>query len=180
MTATGTSFRSMGDGRPVDLLPHVRQAMHGTEGEEWLVGSDSHNLGPHTIYATTVVVRYPGNGAHVVYRRDRGPKVTDLWTRLWGEVERSLAVARHLREEGRLPVRRIDMDLNSDERFGSNRLHAAAVGYIRSHGYEPRTKPDVLIASWAANVLCNGLGRMHEAPIHRSADRGDVTLQIDL
>jgi predicted RNase H-related nuclease YkuK (DUF458 family) len=168
----------MGDGRPVDLLAHLRRVLSEASGIELLVGSDSHNVGPHTVYATTVVVRYPRNGAHVVYRRERAPKVTDLWTRLWGEVERSLAVARLLREEGGLPVQRIDMDLNSDERFGSSRLHAAAVGYIRSHGYEPRTKPDPLIASWAANVLCNGLGRKHEAPILPNG--GDVTLQIDL
>ena len=50
----------------------------------------------------------------------------------------------------------------------------------RSHGYEPHTKPEMLIASWAANVLCNGMGRKHEAPIHGKVDRGDVTLQTDL
>ena len=73
--------------------------------------------------------------------------------------ERSLAVAQLLRTAGDIPVKRIDMDLNSDERFASNKLHAAAIGYIRSHGYEPHTKPDMLIASWAANVLCNGSSR---------------------
>ena len=61
-----------------------------------------------------------------------------------------------LRETGRIPVTRIDMDINSDDLYDSNKLHSAAVGYIRSHGYEPHTKPDLLIASWAANVLCNG------------------------
>ncbi|MCB0789890.1 MAG: hypothetical protein KDB75_11330, partial [Flavobacteriales bacterium] len=73
---------------------------------------------------------------------------------LWGEVERSLEVARTLSSEGHIPVSRIDMDLNSDPQYGSHRLHAAAVGYVRAHGYEARTKPELLIASWAANILC--------------------------
>jgi predicted RNase H-related nuclease YkuK (DUF458 family) len=151
-------FRSMEDGRQVDLFAFVREALDGRTDVEVMVGCDSHNHQLYTVYTTTVVLRYYRNGARVIYRREKAPKVTDLWTRLWGEVERSLAVAQLLRETGRIPVKRIDMDLNSDNRFASNKLHTAAVGYIRSHGYEPHTKPDLLIASWAANILCNGTG----------------------
>ena len=172
-------FKRMADGHPVDLLEVVHRVLASHPDVEVLVGSDSHNHGNHTVYTTTVVLRYRRNGAQVIYRREKQPKVNDLWTRLWGEVERSLAVADDLREE-RIPVQRIDMDLNSDARYGSFKLHSAAIGYIRSHGYEPHTKPDMLIASWAANVLCNGMGRKHEAPIHIEVDRGDVTLQTDL
>ncbi len=146
----------MEDGRSVDLFAFVHAALEGRKDVEVMVGCDSHNRQLYTLYTTTVVLRYHRNGAQVLYRREKAPKVVDLWTRLWGEVERSLAVAQLLRESGRIPVRRIDMDLNSDNRFASNKLHTAAVGYIRSHGYEPHTKPDLLIASWAANVLCNG------------------------
>jgi predicted RNase H-related nuclease YkuK (DUF458 family) len=156
MAAQQGLFRSMEDGRTVDLFAHVRAALAGRTDVEVVVGCDSHNRQRHTLYTTTVVLRYARNGAQVLYQREKAPKVTDLWTRLWGEVERSLAVAQLLREDGRIPVKRIDMDLNSDNRFASNKLHTAAVGYIRSHGYEPHTKPDLLIASWAANVLCNG------------------------
>lgn len=169
----------MYDGRSVDVLAQVRAVLERTPDVEVLVGTDSHNRSHHTVYSTAIVLRYHQNGAQVIYHRERAPKVTDLWTRLWGEVERSLTVATLLRETGNIPVERIDMDLNSDERFGSNKLHAAAVGYIRSHGYEPHTKPDMLIATWAANLLCNGTGLKHEAPIP-GRDEGDVTLQIDL
>lgn len=151
----GQVFRRMLDGTSVDLLQHVSTVLAHHADVEVLVGSDSHNRAHHTVYTTTVVLRFRRNGAQVIYRRERAPKVTDMWTRLWGEVERSLAVALWLRDDGQVPVRSIDMDLNSDERFGSHKLHTAAVGYIRSHGYEPHTKPDLLIASWAANVLCN-------------------------
>ncbi|HRH39981.1 MAG TPA: ribonuclease H-like YkuK family protein [Flavobacteriales bacterium] len=165
---TGTEgFKRMVDGSSVDVLSHVHHALAEGGKIEVLVGSDSHNHGKHTVYTTTVVLRYFRNGAQVIYRRDKEPKVTDLWTRLWGEVERSLSVAELLRAE-EIPVSCIDMDLNSDERFSSNKLHTAAVGYIRSHGYVAHTKPDLLPASWAANLLCNGMGRKHEAPVPAS------------
>lgn len=147
-------FKRMHDGSPVLLMEHVRAVVASDPNVEVLVGTDSHNRTSHTLYTTTVVLRFKRNGAQVIYRREKARKVTDLWTRLWGEVERSLAVAHALRNEGGIRVSRIDMDLNSDPQHGSHRLHATAVGYIRSHGYEPHTKPDLLIASWAANVLC--------------------------
>jgi predicted RNase H-related nuclease YkuK (DUF458 family) len=146
-------------------LTFVQHVLASSKDVEILVGSDSHNRANHTVYSTAIVIRYKKNGAQVIYRREKAPKVTDLWTRLWGEVERSLTVATWLKEVGHIPVLRIDMDLNSDARFGSHKLHTAAVGYIRSHGYEPHTKPDLLIATWAANILCNGSGAKHETPI---------------
>lgn len=179
-SSTLNGFRSMYDGSSVDVIRHVRGVLECSRDVEVMVGTDSHNRAHHTVYSTAIVLRFKQNGAQVIYRRERAPKVSDLWTRLWGEVERSLGVARSLREEGLIPVQRIDMDLNSDARFGSNKLHTAAVGYVRSHGYEPHTKPDMLIATWAANLLCAGSAHKHEAPIRRMADRGDVTLQIDL
>ncbi|MEZ4738043.1 MAG: ribonuclease H-like YkuK family protein [Flavobacteriales bacterium] len=157
-------FQRMLDGSAVDVLPHLRAVLSQHRDVEVLVGSDSQNRARHTVYTTTVVLRFRGNGAQVLFRRERAPKVTDLWTRLWGEVERSLAVAQALRDPGRIPVDRIDMDLNSDARFGSHKLHTAAVGFIKAHGYEPYTKPDLLIASWAADVLCSGSLRKHETP----------------
>jgi predicted RNase H-related nuclease YkuK (DUF458 family) len=159
-----TGFRRMVDGSDVEVLAHVRSVLSLHDDVEVLVGCDSQNRSRHTVYTTTVVLRFRRNGAQVIYRQERAPKVTDLWTRLWGEVERSLAVAQQLRDPGSIPVRRIDMDLNSDARFGSHKLHTAAVGYIKAHGYEPHTKPDLLIASWAADVLCGGTLRKHETP----------------
>mgnify|MGYP003393147414 CR=1 FL=1 len=148
-------FKRMHDGTPVHLINHVRTTLDHDPDVEILVGSDSHNRSEHTIYTTTVVLRYRQNGAQVIYRREKASKVHDLWTRLWGEVERSLEVAITLTQEGGVRVSRIDMDLNSDPRHGSHKVFHSAVGYVRAHGYEARTKPDMLIASWVANVLCN-------------------------
>jgi predicted RNase H-related nuclease YkuK (DUF458 family) len=148
-------FQRMHDNGPVHLLEHVRSVVDEVPGVEVLVGCDSHNRERHTIYTTTVVLRYHRNGAQVLYRRERTERIKDLWTRLWGEVERSLDVARTLTIDGGIRISRIDMDLNSDPRFGSHKLHTTAVGYVTSQGYQAGTKPDLLIATWAANVLCH-------------------------
>jgi predicted RNase H-related nuclease YkuK (DUF458 family) len=148
-------FRVMHDHSPVHLLDHVRTALDADPNVEVLVGSDSQNRAGSTIYTTTVVLRYHRNGAHVIYRSEKQQRIKDLWTRLWGEVERSLTVARALSDTAGVRVHRIDLDLNSDPRFGSHKLHTTAVGYVRAQGYEARTKPDMLIATWAANVLCH-------------------------
>jgi predicted RNase H-related nuclease YkuK (DUF458 family) len=147
-------FRRMADHRPIQLLDHVLEIIARDPGVEVLVGSDSQNHERHTIYTTTVVLRYHRNGAQVLYRRERTERIRDLWTRLWGEVERSLEVARTLSDVGGIRISRIDMDINSDPRFASHKLHTTAVGYVRSQGYETRTKPELLIATWAANLLC--------------------------
>ena len=148
-----TDFHVMDDGEAVHLIEHVKSRLRSQPDEEVLVGTDSQNRSGHTIYTTTVVLRYRKNGAHVLYRREKRERIRDLWTRLWGEVERSLDVAHQLMAGG-VTVSRIDMDLNSDPRFGSHKLHTTAVGYVRAQGYEARTKPELLIATWAANVLC--------------------------
>ncbi len=151
----GAGYRRMSTGEPVELVDHIKTALQEDPNIEVLVGSDSQNKGKHTIYATAVVLRYRGNGAQVMYKREKVEKITDLWTRLWKEVEDSIDIAKKLSSIANIPVKRIDMDLNEDPRFGSNKLHSAAVGYVRAHGYETHTKPNLMIASWAANVLCH-------------------------
>ncbi len=145
----------MADGSMVEPIGHLSGLLAVAPNALLRIGSDSQNLGDRTIYTTTVVLRYRANGAHVIHLRAKAHRITDLWSRLWGEVERSLAVAHWLSQEGHLPVHGIDLDLNPDPSVGSHLLYSAAIGLVRARGYEPRTKPELLMATWAANVLCH-------------------------
>jgi predicted RNase H-related nuclease YkuK (DUF458 family) len=78
-----------------------------------------------------------------------------MWTRLWGELQRSIDVAGYLKFECDIPIEQIDLDLNADPDFPSNKVFQAAVGYAQSMGYKAKTKPDLLLATWAANILVN-------------------------
>ncbi len=136
-----------------DVCEYI-SAMTSESDVEVHVGCDSQNHKRHTVYVTTVVFRFPNNGAHVIYRKERLPKISDMWTKLWGETERSVALANLILEECGLRVHQIDLDFNSDSKYASHKLVSASSGYITSLGFSSKVKPDLLMAAWAANVLC--------------------------
>ena len=145
----------MGSHEKVELADYAKHMANDYPQMKIYVGSDSQNYSKKTLYATTVVFRFENNGAHVIYHRESTPLVKDMWTRLWGELQRSIDVAGYLKFECGLPIEQIDLDLNSDPEFPSNKVFQAAVGYAQSMGYKAKTKPDLLMATWAANVLVN-------------------------
>lgn len=148
-------FRTMHAHEPVDLLMHVQEITRKNPEIKVFVGTDSQNYHQSTVYVSTVVLRYQNNGAHVLYQKEKVAKITDRWTRLWDELNRSIDLAGYLRNEGGIHVSQIDLDFNSDPKFFSHKLLPAAVGYVQSMGYRAKSKPDLLMATWAANVLCN-------------------------
>ena len=146
-------FTVMGGRLKHDVCDYIT-AMTSESEVEVHVGCDSQNHKRHTVYVTTVVFRFPNNGAHVIYRREHVPKILDMWTKLWGETERSVELANLILEECNLRVNQIDLDFNSDSQYASHKLVSASSGYITSLGFKSKVKPDLLMAAWAANVLC--------------------------
>lgn len=148
-------FKTMNDHQPVELLSYVQEMIRQNPNVKVYVGTDSQNYHRTTVYVSTVVLRYINNGAHVLYQKEKLDKISDRWTRLWEELQRSVDLAGYLRFEGGIDIAQIDLDFNSDPKFFSNKLLPAATGYAQSMGYETKSKPDILMATWAANVLCN-------------------------
>lgn len=153
MEESHRKFTVMGGRLKHDVCDYITAMTSETEVQVH-VGCDSQNHKRHTVYVTTVVFRFPNNGAHVIYRRERLPKILDMWTKLWGETERSVELANLILEECNLRVHQIDLDFNSDSKFASHKLVSASSGYIASLGFNSKVKPDLLMAAWAANVLC--------------------------
>ena len=79
-------FRVMGGKLQHDVCDYIT-TMTSSSDVEVHVGCDSQNHKRHTVYVTTVVFRFQNNGAHVIYRKERVPKIFDMWTKLWGETE---------------------------------------------------------------------------------------------
>jgi predicted RNase H-related nuclease YkuK (DUF458 family) len=148
-------FRTMHSHQPVDLLTYVQEMTARNNEIKVYVGTDSQNYQHNTVYVSTVVLRYENNGAHVIYQKEKVAKITDRWTRLWDELQRSIELAGYLRFEGGIEIDQIDLDFNSDPSYFSHKLLPAAVGYVQSMGYDAKSKPDLLMATWAANVLCH-------------------------
>ncbi|MBK12814.1 MAG: hypothetical protein CL849_04725 [Crocinitomicaceae bacterium] len=148
------SFKTMGGIRTFDVCEYVCEMKAAGHAFELHVGCDSQNHRSHTVYVTTVVFRFPGAGAHVIYRKEKVPKIRDLWTKLWGETERSVALANLLRDEAQAQVEQIDLDFNTDPAHPSNKVLSASAGYVQSLGFQSGAKPGLLMAAWAADALC--------------------------
>ena len=118
------------------------------------LGTDSQNKNEYTTYATTLVFHIGNTGCHVVYKKNRVKRIPieDYYSRLWGEVERSVEVALYLRNNG-IEVTHVGLDLNSDPKRKSHRLVSSARGYVESCGFKCKIKPDILPAIKAADDL---------------------------
>lgn len=125
------------------------------------VGSDSQNTPKSTVYATAIILHRIGSGAHVIFHKEQIKKITDRYKRLWGEAERSVNCAEVLRDgtteklikwsqpEGII----IDLDFNSNPRWDSYKVLAAATGYVKGMGYKVRAKPESWRSVYAADRL---------------------------
>lgn len=149
------SFKSLSNKEDIDLIPYIKNYMKENSETELFVGCDSQNFKDETSYASVIVLYKPGKGGHVLYMKERCPKIKDRYTRLWSEVEKSVDIANSLCEAGIKKPEYIDLDLNPNPRFKSNMVLKAAIGYVESFGYNPRVKPEAVSASYMADYLCH-------------------------
>jgi predicted RNase H-related nuclease YkuK (DUF458 family) len=147
-------FKRLSDDNKIEIAQYLKNYIqeHKFNNLRIYIGCDSHNKGEYTTYVTTAVVHIGDTGCHVLCDREKVTRINDLWTRLWNEVEKSVALANYLRENG-INIHNIDLDLNSDEKHASNKLVAAAKGYVSSMGIKARIKPEILPAVSAADNL---------------------------
>ena len=110
----------------------------------------------HVFYESIESNKYRvGNGAHVIsatiIEKDKNLR-SDLYNKLWAEVEFSIQVAKMIDDCGKNIE--IHIDFNSKEGEYSNILYQSGIGYAKSHGYEAYGKPFSPSASYAADHLC--------------------------
>ena len=90
----------------IDALKHTASILEKYPDAKIYVGCDSQNKHRCSVYATVIAYRfsYGDSGlrkaASYIYCREEAPKQKDKFTRLWGEVERSVEVAKWLEENG--------------------------------------------------------------------------------
>lgn len=138
----------------VSLDSYLSHYLSENPDAQIIIGCDSKNRDTETVYGLVIVLYKEKKGGHVLYAKQRVPRIRDRWSRLWREVELSVALANELQEKGFPKAKFIDLDLNPDPRFKSNDVVRAAVGLVESMGYEARTKPYSLCASYAADKVC--------------------------
>jgi len=149
------AFRVMGSGRPVHAFEHISALKSHHPEARVVIGCDSQNYSQRTVYVTTIVLRFPRSGAHVIYLKESVSRIPDMWTKLWGETQRSVSLAFALENACGIHADQIDLDYNRDPAFASHKLLGPSEGYIKSLGFQAAAKPEMLMAVWAANALCH-------------------------
>jgi predicted RNase H-related nuclease YkuK (DUF458 family) len=151
-------FKSLGDHHVVnDLFGYIKNMINSKPEIKLYVGTDSQNSRRATTYVTVIVLHInendSGKGAHVLYSKDVLPKMRDRFSRLWGEVERSVEVSSMLRDGG-LTIKNIDLDFNEDPKYNSNAVLRSAVGYVEASGFKARWKPHNAFSVRVADQIC--------------------------
>ena len=96
-----------------------------------------------------------GHGAHCVFATivDNHKNVkSDLYTKLWGEVELAVTTADMIKDCGKKII--IHLDYNSNDKFYSNMIYNTGIGYATAMGYEVHGKPDGWVASFTSDKMC--------------------------
>lgn len=142
-------------GEVVDSIRHTLQVLDEHKNVTVYVGTDSQNKRHNTCYVTCIAYKYQndsgrGTGAHYIYLRENVKRIKDRWTRLWGEVERSINVAKHLEENG-IKVTCVELDFNEKEIARSSDMVAAARGYVIGSNFDCNVKPETQCAARAAD-----------------------------
>lgn len=119
-----------------------------------LVGCDSQNSGKKSIYGLVIALHYGNKGAHVIYTKLEFDRFKDSFSKLWKEVELSIVLAESLKNNKIKKINFLDLDLNPDPLYNSNKILSSAIGWCNALGYEVRVKPDSLVASYMADRIC--------------------------
>lgn len=147
------NFKKLTDSKSFEVSAYVHNflQMHEHQSVQIYLGCDSQNR-LKTTYATTLVFNVASTGCHVIYKKEIVPIIPDMWSRLWGEADRSVQTALYLRQNG-VEIETIDLDYNINPEHKSNKLVSAAVGYVESLGFKARIKPSLLPAVYAADYI---------------------------
>jgi predicted RNase H-related nuclease YkuK (DUF458 family) len=83
----------------VSLDTYLSHYLSENPDAQIIIGCDSKNRDSETVYGLVIVLYKEKKGGHVLYAKQRMPRIRDRWSRLWREVELSVALANELQEK---------------------------------------------------------------------------------
>ena len=151
------------NGGDVDVVNHTNHILIQHPDTKIYVGCDSQNKKRGCIYATVIAYRFTygaegvRKGARYIYKKEWVDKIKDKFTRLQGEVFKSVELALWLREKG-FEVHKIDLDFNHKQSAGSHNMVSFGTGYCKAYGFDATCKPEEQIASRAGDHIVKKKG----------------------
>lgn len=146
-------FRILTSNDVIDIIPYCRKYIQENPETEILIGCDSQSHKSKTYYATVLALYKPGKGGHVLYKKTITNREKDNGVRLINEVWFSTELAEFLLSNGLPRAKFIDIDLNPDPKWESNKQLQTAVGIVKGMGYNVRHKGDDPLMTYAADKL---------------------------
>jgi len=139
----------------VNIIEYIKDYLSTHDNIELLIGCDSQERkkGKRTTYGVVIALYTPGKGAHVLCYKESTPVERNLAVRLINETWRSIEIAEYLRENGLPKVKYIDIDLNPDPKYDSNKTLRQAIGLVEGMGYTARWKRHGAMVTRAADHL---------------------------
>lgn len=142
------------EGELVNVVEHTLQQLEKWPNMKIYVGTDSQDEGGKTRYATVVVYRYGNRGAHFVYFKEEVPRIRDMYTRLFYEAQRTVAVAQLINSEIPVSFEALDFDYNFIPKWASNKLLSSVGGWVKGLNYNATFKGGEVIATKAGDHIC--------------------------
>ena len=137
-----------------DVVSYIKEYLKEHKNDEILIGCDSQTSARKTAYVTVVALYTPGKGGHVIFSKENTPIEKDLAKKLITETWKSIEIAEYLRENGIPKAKFIDIDLNPDPRYDSNKTLRQAIGLVEGMGYKARWKHNgAMIQATADHVV---------------------------
>lgn len=146
-------FKTLETNIRVDLIPYCKKYIQERDNIQILIGCDSQNRKKNTIYAVVIALYTPGKGGHVIYNKNSILREKNNGVRLINEVWFATEIAEYMYANGLPRATYIDIDLNPDPKFDSNKQLAQAVGIVKGMGYNVRHKGDSPVMTYAADRL---------------------------
>lgn len=148
-------FTSVNGDRITDIIDYSLNVVKENPDAKIYIGGDSKRVNRKTCYVIVVAFRFGNKGVHYVYHKEVKPTPKTKWDRLLTEIELVINFAQWFMDNTPLRVHAIDLDLNQDEKYYSNKLHSIGKGWGESLGVPVYTKPDEVVASKAADHIVN-------------------------
>ena len=133
-------FRKFNGAKIESPSNYVKKYLESHPDIDIIIGTDSQVEAGVTTYATVIALYTPGRGAHCIYEKWEEDSAQEMNTRLINEVNASIACADDLVKDGVRKPKYIDIDINPNPEYKSNKIFPAAKGIVEGMGYTVRYK----------------------------------------
>lgn len=155
-----------------DVVDYIKEYLKTNKDIEILIGCDAQKgKRKTTTYGIVVVLYTPGKGGHVLCTSETTPYEKEVSVKLINEVWKAVEVAEYLRENGIPQAKWIDIDLNPDPRFQSNKILRQAIGLVEGMGYKVRWKDHGALVNHTADRVARKSDRKAQRKANRIAKR---------